>query len=86
MGVIIQMIMTLANYRFIDNAYIMHKRTKSRLKLILIALPISFIGLRVKMDFKGYFVRFFNLRANMLKKIEIFNIFDENVKKNQKFI
>ena len=65
---------------------IAHKRTKSHLKSILIALPISFISSRVKMDFKGYFVRFFNLRANMLKKIEIFNIFDENVKKNQKFI
>lgn len=66
--------------------HIAHKRTKSRLKSILIALHISFIGSRVKMDFKGHFVRFFNLRANMLKKIEIFNIFDENVKKNQKFI
>ena len=66
--------------------HIAHKRIKSRLKSILIALPISFIGSRVKMDFRGYFVRFFNLRANMLKKIEIFNIFDENVKKNQNFI
>lgn len=66
--------------------HIAHKRTKSRLKSILIALHISFIVSRAKMDFKGYFVRFFNLRANMLKKIEIFNIFDENVKKNQNFI
>lgn len=39
--------------------HIAHKRTKSHLKSILIALPISFIGLRVKMDLKGYFVRFF---------------------------
>ena len=51
--------------------HICYKRIKSRLKSILIALLISFIGLRVKMDFKGYFVRFFNLRANMLKKIKI---------------
>lgn len=65
--------------------HIAHKRTKSHLKSILIALPISFIGLRVKMDFRGYFVRFFNLRANMLKKIKIFNIFGGNVKKNQDF-
>lgn len=49
---------------------IMHKRTKSRLKSILIALPISFIGSRVKMDFRGYFVRLFDLSAKMLKKIK----------------
>lgn len=66
--------------------HIAHKRTKSRLKSILITLPISFIVLMAKMDFKGYFVRFFNLRANMLKKIEIFNIFIKYVKKNQNFI
>lgn len=65
---------------------IMHKRTKSPFKSILIALPISFIGLMVKMDFRGYFVRLFDLGTNMLKKIQNFNIFDENVKKNQKFI
>lgn len=38
--------------------HIAHKRTKSHLKSILIALPISFIGLMIKMDLKGYFVRF----------------------------
>lgn len=52
--------------------HIAYKCTKSRLKSILIALPISFIGLRLKMDLKGYFVRFFNLRAEMLKKIKNF--------------
>lgn len=65
--------------------HICYKRTKSHLKSILIALPISFIGSRVKMDFRGYFVRFAKLRAKMLKKIKIFNIFYENVKKNQEF-
>lgn len=85
MAVIIQMIMILVYYR-VNKMHIAHKRTKSHFKSILIASPISFIVSRAKMDFKGYFVRFFNLRANMLKKIEIFNIFDENVKKNQKFI
>jgi hypothetical protein len=50
--------------------HIAHKRTKSHLKSILIALPISFIGWIVKMDFRGYFVIFSNLRANMLKKIK----------------
>lgn len=50
---------------------IMHKRTKSRFKSILIALPISFIWVRVKMDFRGYFVRLFDLSAKMLKKIKI---------------
>lgn len=38
--------------------HIAHKHTKSHLKSILIALPISFIGLRVKMDLKSYFVEF----------------------------
>ena len=36
----------------------MHKRTKSRFKSILIALAISLYSLMVKMDLKGYFVRF----------------------------
>lgn len=58
MEAITQTIMTLANYRFTHKREIMHKRTKSPFKSILIALPISFIGLRVKMDFRGYYVRF----------------------------
>lgn len=52
--------------------HICYKSTKSHLKSILIALPISFIGLMVKMDLKGYFARFSKLRAKMLKKIKIF--------------
>jgi hypothetical protein len=52
--------------------HIVHKRTKSHLKSILIALPISFIGWIVKMDFRGYFVIFSNLMAKMLKKSKIY--------------
>lgn len=50
--------------------HIVHKRTKSRLKSILITLPISFIGLRVKMDLKGYFVRFSKKIQNYIKSLD----------------
>lgn len=48
----------------------MHKCTKSHLKSILIALAISFIGLRVKMDLKGYFARFTKKIQNYIKSLD----------------
>lgn len=50
--------------------HIAYKCTKSRLKSILIALPISFIGLRVKMDLKGYFVRFTKKSRFYIKSLD----------------
>jgi hypothetical protein len=50
--------------------HIVHKRTKSHLKSILIALPISFIGWIVKMDFRGYFVRFTKKIQNYIKSLD----------------
>jgi hypothetical protein len=50
--------------------HIAHKRTKSHLKSILIALPISFIGWIVKMDFRGYFVIFTKKSKIYIKSLD----------------
>lgn len=50
--------------------HIAYKCTKSPLKSILIALAISFIGLRVKMDLKGYFVIFTKKIQNYIKSLD----------------